>query len=417
MTVVASGARIGMDQTECDSSRCLGQGDSAILFACQFFGRHFRITNLSFVDCAVRAKNIPTPVGPMSNATTTEREHAEEYSQALAFAREALTHIGTFKTPPTPPVYEVWYRYVDGTNEQVKEQLSHAVNVAKSVNRLQLEQMREQFLDSSDLAKTSQEISESLSGEIESLQTLITGQLSANSDFDDSLNKSSQGLKSDSVSPAEIREFVENAINSNAKMRKEIAAMACQLHESQMSVKQLNDDLVNSQKSLHVDPLTGIGNRRYFDAAIDRVFKNERCKDALVYLMLIDLDKFKEYNDLDGHALGDEVLKYAASEIQRHTPHSSIARFGGDEFAVVLHTDSSDEAMELGQTLCAEFANNDFLFDMGTSSQGSITISLGASLLRPADTKESWFERADKLLYSAKDVGGNRAMVERRIRE
>lgn len=78
---------------------------------------------------------------------------SDEYMTSFAIAKEALMHIANSKTPPTPAVYEVWYRFVEGGNEAINDQLKHAVNVAKSVSKSQLEELRRQFLDESDSAQ------------------------------------------------------------------------------------------------------------------------------------------------------------------------------------------------------------------------------------------------------------------------
>ncbi len=342
----------------------------------------------------------------------TDSKSGVEYAAAFALAKEALTYIGTFKTPPTPEVYEVWYRFVEGGNEAINEQLRHAVNVAKSVSKNQLEQLKQQFLNESAGAIANELISESLSVQMEGLQALLSSQLGANVEFGESIVNASSTL-GETVVPDEIQSCLRMVLEKNKSMQQRLACMDEKLIESLSQIEGLREGLTESQKALVIDPLTGIGNRRFFDTMMGKAFAGPRERESIPYLMLVDLDNFKDVNDTYGHAVGDSVLRFAANGMQRLAADASIARYGGDEFAVFGNADSADSVQTLANCFCEFFSGKTMVLERTGERISGIAVSIGAALLRSDDTSKSWFERADKLLYSAKDGGRNRASIER----
>ncbi len=336
----------------------------------------------------------------------------DENAKAFSIAKEALTYISTFKTPPIPEVYEVWYRYVEGGNKAIQDQLTHAVKVAKSVSSTQLQDLRQQFLSSSLSAEANQEISEKLVTELEGLQSLISEQRGANVEFGGSIASASDRLLDESVTPSEIKSCLSTVLYGSEKMQQQIADIDSKLQSSKNQVDDLRETLVELQRSIQIDPLTGIGNRRLFDATI--ICANEpRTSDTPNYLFLVDLDKFKSINDIHGHATGDNVLRFVGSNLKKLAVNGTITRYGGDEFAIFVNVEP-DEAKKLAEDICQFFFENDLTLKSTGEQLETFTISLGAAILRVEDNSESWFERADKLLYSAKSGGRNRAMVERK---
>lgn len=154
------------------------------------------------------------------------------------------------------------------------------------------------------------------------------------------------------------------------------------------------------------DPLTGMHNRRYFDAALEQ-YLNEFAKiNRHVGLLMIDLDHFKAINDTHGHDAGDIVLKVVAArllEFSRH--HDIVARFGGEEFALVAPNVTQLTLHSFADRLRGALAES--AIDLG-SKKLRITVSIGLATSRPSDTGNSLLKRADVNLYRAKQSGRNR---------
>jgi diguanylate cyclase (GGDEF)-like protein len=175
------------------------------------------------------------------------------------------------------------------------------------------------------------------------------------------------------------------------------------------------------------DDLTGLKNRRYVREFARQVLERTRPEAGRVTLLVFDIDNFKHYNDVYGHATGDEILKQAAILMRRSCrPHDVVARIGGDEFAVIFWDDPHSRAAEPGRDRRStaaehpteaifiakrfqkEFGNAELAL-LGPEGQGVLTISGGlASFPRDGATVQELFERADSALLDAKRRGKNR---------
>ena len=154
----------------------------------------------------------------------------------------------------------------------------------------------------------------------------------------------------------------------------------------------------------HHDPLTGLDNRTSFDQRLDREIKLHKRADQQLALLCLDLDGFKEVNDLYGHAAGDQVLKEIAEQFSAVlTDDQMLARLGGDEFAIIVpHVADPAHAEHLAETLLRTLKTENRI----RSSAGVISVSIGIALY-PSDAKDGTelLSNADTALYRAKQEG------------
>lgn len=159
------------------------------------------------------------------------------------------------------------------------------------------------------------------------------------------------------------------------------------------------------------DPLTGVGNRRFIDHLLDQVIEKAD-RDVSAFLILIALDGFKAINDKFGHAAGDQVLKFVATETCKLPSDFSLARYGGDEFAIFMEATDVKDADEFASELRHYFSKRGLRFFRSKELLGRISLSIGVARLRADDDRATWFDRADGLLYNAKENGRNCVMTE-----
>ena len=201
-------------------------------------------------------------------------------------------------------------------------------------------------------------------------------------------------------------------------MQHQIALTNARLAESEKQITQLQQELTLSQKAMLTDALTEIGNRRFFEMTVEAAvnqMNSESKGSGLVALFLIDLDLFKRVNDSFGHHAGDDVLVFVASELQRLAIEGSVARIGGDEFAIVQHVESGEHAEEFGDQIREFFSDQSLVLSRSQEELGKITLSIGAALLRRDDSRSSWYRRADQMLQASKVSGRNRLTIEPKI--
>ncbi len=153
------------------------------------------------------------------------------------------------------------------------------------------------------------------------------------------------------------------------------------------------------------DPLTGLSNRRLTLALLDQLARDCRL-DLAPVILLADLDHFKHINDGWGHAMGDQVLVAVASTLRSSTRDAdTVARWGGEEFLIVLPATRDGEASELAERLRARVE----ALEVADRHECPVpvTLSIGIARLAAGETGSSWLKRADEALYQAKNDGRN----------
>jgi len=197
--------------------------------------------------------------------------------------------------------------------------------------------------------------------------------------------------------------------------------------EAAISDTTLQAKISRLEKLATEDDLTGLKNRRYLWEFAKQIIARSKKDNGRVTVLVFDIDDFKHYNDVYGHAAGDEVLKQASLLMKRCCRrHDVVARLGGDEFAVVFWDDPKcpqpiegserrsytmdhpGEVIFIAKRFRREIERTDLRF-LGPEGRGVLTISGGlASLNRDGTTTEELFEKADQALLEAKRSGKNR---------
>jgi diguanylate cyclase (GGDEF)-like protein len=162
------------------------------------------------------------------------------------------------------------------------------------------------------------------------------------------------------------------------------------------------------------DGLTGLFNRRSFEKQIERIWRQSRREQTQLAVMLIDIDHFKAFNDYYGHQAGDDALKAVANVISRNAqrPLDYAARFGGEEFALILYDPTDEYSRELPERLREEIRGCKIAHDTSSTDQ-YLTASIGVAMVLP-DAKRSMagaIQMADEALYQAKEDGRNKVVV------
>ena len=166
-------------------------------------------------------------------------------------------------------------------------------------------------------------------------------------------------------------------------------------------------DWRRSELNATTDALTGLGNRHAMEDLFPRELKRCASSEHPASLMMIDVDRFKTFNDLFGHVAGDRALSAVAHVLKKQfRTKDLLARYGGDEFAVLLPEVSENEALVIAERVRAAVS--------GSTSDGSdsliripVEVSIGVAELEAQATYESLLRSADAALYRAKDAGRN----------
>lgn len=175
----------------------------------------------------------------------------------------------------------------------------------------------------------------------------------------------------------------------------------------------------NQMRIIHnisiTDALTGIGNRRFFYTQLEQEWQRALRQQTPLSFLMLDIDNFKEYNDTHGHLQGDAALKEIASIIKNGLARAidKAARWGGEEFAVILPDTCVDGAKKVAERIRASLEKHTFMVENTTAT--SITVSIGINCTTPTRdgnySLDNFVSDADKALYRAKTGGRNRVCV------
>ncbi len=215
----------------------------------------------------------------------------------------------------------------------------------------------------------------------------------------DTVQKISEDLQAETKPDAElILKHVRRVVDANQQMRERLSQSEKRLREQ--------SQLIESQAAeVRTDPLTRVLNRRGFDEELNRRHAEFKRHGTPFSLILLDIDHFKRLNDERGHLAGDEVLRGVAGVLRQTMREIDlVARFGGEEFAVVLLGTSLEDALVAAERARQAIAEEIFRFE-GVNL--AVTASFGVGRLRPSERPSSLVRRVDEALYAAKQAGRN----------
>ena len=194
------------------------------------------------------------------------------------------------------------------------------------------------------------------------------------------------------------------------KLTNVVTTLEKQVTERTRDLKEINESLSRLSFS---DGLTGLPNRRKFDAFYHDAYEENMTQKRHMAVVIMDLDDFKAFNDTFGHLAGDDCLRQVGAKLSAAftLKKDLVARFGGEEFSAVLQGYSKQEVLNLCELIRREIESIEILIDPLTSSK--ITVSIGVAYFVPTAHAEidDWVKKADGALYDAKHNGKNQTQI------
>ena len=174
-------------------------------------------------------------------------------------------------------------------------------------------------------------------------------------------------------------------------------------------LRQLHGRLEETRRSAETDPLTGVHNRRAFEAFLERVVEFDGMTGAPVSLLMIDVDNFKQLNDTLGHLVGDLALSGIGKALARAFLRKCdfVSRFGGEEFAVIVRDTNSIEARRMAERARTAISS----LKIEEHTEIALSVSIGVATLQFPEGKLEWLKRADDALLEAKRAGKNCCVI------
>ena len=336
----------------------------------------------------------------------------DEHERTMAFAQVALGQISSLRQNATPRNYEIWYVYATGYNPPLNKVINESLARSGKLTDADLEQIYESYLSQIKTTDRIDKVGTQVVGQIDDVMTILSEALGMSSNYDATLNGASQTLSA-AQTLDQVKSIVETVARSTRQMRDTNKVLEDRLASSKSEISNLQHSLEAIRAESLTDPLTGLGNRKYFDRMIETAVQTSLANNEPLSLLMFDIDHFKSFNDSYGHLTGDQVLRLVGQSLKQLMKGQDItARYGGEEFAVVLPNTALRHALSIADQLRRTVMAKELKKKSTGEILGRVTISVGISLLRPDDDTDALIERADACLYAAKRAGRNRVICE-----
>ncbi|WP_165585627.1 GGDEF domain-containing protein [Roseococcus sp. SYP-B2431] len=328
---------------------------------------------------------------------------------SLVLAHAAMASMLQNGLSPTPANYLIWFSYHGGSEPGLRYALDAALEGGGRIAQPRMDELHAQFFEAGHEALSLHEMSRRLEGAVSEAVTLVDGAREAATRYGGSLREASDGL---SDGPEALGAVLQRLVAETREVSRRSDAAARRLTETARKTQELHAQLAEARRQATTDPLTGLANRRCLDEALRAGL--EEAGTLPLALVMVDVDHFKAVNDTHGHHVGDDVLRLLAATLSQALgagQDALAARFGGEEFCVILRGHGLQEAARTAEAIRARVGGASLLIRQGGQHTGQrlgVTVSLGLAVAEPGEAAAHLVERADAALYEAKRGGRNR---------
>ncbi|MBT3353355.1 MAG: GGDEF domain-containing protein [Candidatus Scalindua sp.] len=332
----------------------------------------------------------------------------ESMEDTARYVRLVLPLMSKHGIPITPRNYTTWYYYVSGKNKELRETIDSLLENNEPCSQETNEEIYKRFF----IGKEESTLDE-IRDKLQQTLTVVFGELKELSgqtqEYESTTLKSVDKLTED-MSVQDIKNVLDEVIAATKKIRSSGEMTHQRLEETTKSLQVLKKDFEDAKTELLQDFLTGVMNRKGFD---ETLAKSVSSATGNLCLLMIDIDHFKKFNDKHGHIVGDEVLKFVAKNVRKIVRgNDSIARIGGEEFAVILPKTPLLGAVTVAENARASISRLKLERKGKSEKLETITVSIGVSQYKQGESLEEFVNRADQALYFAKNSGRNRVSTE-----
>jgi len=330
----------------------------------------------------------------------------------MAFAEIALGQIKSLRQLALPRNYEIWYVYATGSNAALNNVIDETLARHGKLTESQLGQIYETYLAHTRNADQIDKVGMRVIHEIDDVMNVVDDALGITTAFGDNLADANKKLAL-AASREHVKAVIETLIRSTHEMQNTNRALETRLKASRQAIYSLQQNLEAIRAETLTDPLTGLGNRKFFDRAVRDAVTAAQTNRRPLSMLMFDIDHFKSFNDNYGHLTGDQVLRLVAMSLKQTIKGQDIiARYGGEEFAVVLPNTGLRQAISVADNIRRAVMSRELKKKSTGEILGRVTISVGVSTLQSDDDVYALIERADLCLYAAKRTGRNRVVCE-----
>ncbi len=331
----------------------------------------------------------------------------KEKTRTLEISQAVNDRLRKDDLSPIPEIYELWFTYYARSKVDVVRAIDQALEAKKKLTDTDCQEIYERYLGDLKNEETVRRAGEQIQSTITDMSGMVKDVQDAASDYSQSLIEVGNKITA-ATSPQEVAAAVKAASDKTKSMIEHNKKLEAELAHSTQMMAELKRDLEFVRREAMTDGLTGLANRKAFDAELQQMAADAMESKKPFTLLMVDIDHFKSFNDNFGHQVGDQVLRLVARTLKDGLKGRDFAaRYGGEEFAILLPETGLQAGLAVGNSLRLAIAMKDVVNRTTGDVLGRITMSVGVSEYAYETNPEDVIERADAALYTAKHNGRN----------
>jgi diguanylate cyclase len=332
---------------------------------------------------------------------------------SLKRADEAFALMRKHGPSGDPRAFEVWYSHASGQNQALSKAVSEALaNNGGVLTDAALDHIHDNMLAASRFAAHAEKTSLGILNEIDTVMEMIDLALGSNTQYQQSLESMTTDLDG-FMDKQRLRDVVGRLVAATKETVATNRTLEARLQETKSEIQDLRETLESIRTESLTDPLTTLANRKHLDNMLLSAVDHAALSGEPMSVLMVDVDRFKSFNDTWGHLTGDQVLRLVAMSIKGAVrPTDTAARFGGEEFAVILPATQLKAAMMVAERIRQTVMSRELVKRSSGEALGRLTVSIGCAAYARGDTAALLVERADRCLIEAKRTGRNKCVSE-----
>ncbi len=326
-----------------------------------------------------------------------------------------MDQMSRLSVAPTPENFTVWYHYFAGTYPDLRHTLDILLRNKQSFTGQRNAEIHAKFFPNQAEQGEVIEASQELGAQIDRVLDYLKDAGGSASDYGRTLALISSRIE-ETTGSEDLKKTVSGILVATRQMEARNETLEQQLSASSQEVDKLRGDLEAMRHEAQTDALTGIANRKVFDAALQTATAEAAETGDEMSLLMIDIDHFKKFNDTYGHQVGDQVLKVLAQVLVGSVKgQDTAARYGGEEFGIILPATPLRAAKIVGDTIRRKVAGKTLINRKTGEKLGKLSVSIGVGRFEPGEAPGNLVARADACLYAAKRRGRDRLVAQNEL--
>ncbi|MDO9163214.1 MAG: GGDEF domain-containing protein [Methylococcaceae bacterium] len=324
-----------------------------------------------------------------------------------AYLKEIIPLMVRHNVGANPINYAIWYDYVAGNNAKLTELVNSMISEQKAFDSETSIELYKKHVCNASL-ESFEKINDQIQKVIAQATSSINDTCHKAEETNDSFQKKTLVLENISEA-TDIKTVLQEIIQETKSLAETSHLMQTKLNDANKEMQQLRLELAQVRQAAVTDGLTGLLNRRAFDQTLAEIIDGS--ESHMTCLSMLDIDHFKRVNDTYGHTVGDNVIKYVAALMKKHAEdHHHVARYGGEELAIIMPNTTKEKAIEISEIIRSSMESSRLKRKDNSQPLNTITLSIGIAQLQAGDDAESFIVRADTALYKAKETGRNKVV-------